>query len=822
MWLFFEKCLFVIYILKSNMRTLLSLLLVGFSLNSFGSISNHLLDHVNRLNSTELLKETIPSELARAGAISFVIGQEAYFGLGTDGTSFFRDFYRINVVTEEVTRIADFPGLARSEAIAFEVGGKGYVGTGRDTEANNLSDFYSYDPVADQWTQLTDVPGDTRHSAVTFVLGANGYVGTGRGDNGDLSDFWRYDIPLNAWIAVSAFSGDARQEAVAFTINEKGYVSGGFSLDKMEPQLSDVQEYDPVTESWSEKVFADINLGFQAASVFTLFDQAYIAYGNQDQVTRYDPATNEIQDLGDLFNIDTDILGPTRADALSFSLADTAYFGFGSSGFSPTTYHADLLTYFIPNAAPTDILLSNNKVDENQGIGTLIGMLDVIDENDNSNHVFELVEGNGVNDADNNSFQIFRTNLATNAILDFEEQSQFSILIRVTDEGDEFFEKAFTILLNNVNDAPIFVDQTFMVTENSVVNAFIGQPAVNDPESDPITFSIISGNIGDVFAFDEDQLIVSNSSLLDFESNESYMLGVTASDGVNSVLANFTINVLDENEAPEISDQLFTIVENSNNMSLIGNIFSEDPEGDEVILSIISGNEQNVFQLGENNSLEVANSSFLDFESNTSFNLSISASDGTLANNALITVNLTNINEAPQVENILFTLNESSENGALVGSVSATDPENDALTYVIDSGNIADAFSISNAGDLTVHNSEALNIEVNPSFLLNLTVSDGNLSSNFEVTVEVVKVTSTDRLEGKIAVYPNPVTELLLIDFGVFNMELYQLEILNLNGDVLLKKQAQESIDVSSLSQGTYFLRLRNGDDIEITRFIKR
>ena len=60
-------------------------------------------------------------------------------------------------------------------------------------------------------------------------------------------------------------------------------------------------------------------------------------------------------------------------------------------------------------------------------------------------------------------------------------------------------------------------------------------------------------------------------------------------------------------------------------------------------------------------------------------------------------------NVAPTASDDSFTLDENSANGTVVGSVSATDPEGDGLSYAILSGNINSAFAINAAtGQITV------------------------------------------------------------------------------------------------------------------------
>lgn len=101
------------------------------------------------------------------------------------------------------------------------------------------------------------------------------------------------------------------------------------------------------------------------------------------------------------------------------------------------------------NDAPTDIGLSNNRIDENQSAGVTVGTLSSQDVDAGDSHSYALVNGSGSDD--NDLFRINGSTLQTNALLDFEEKPVYSIRVRSTDSGGATFEE---ILLVNVNNLP--------------------------------------------------------------------------------------------------------------------------------------------------------------------------------------------------------------------------------------------------------------------------------------------------------------------------------------------------------------------------------
>ena len=101
--------------------------------------------------------------------------------------------------------------------------------------------------------------------------------------------------------------------------------------------------------------------------------------------------------------------------------------------------------------APTDITLDNNTVDENQPSGTTVGSFTTTDP-EGGTHTYTLVSGTG--GANNAVFSISSNQLKTGASFDYETMSTYSVRVRSTDSGSLNYEEAFTITVNDVNDAP--------------------------------------------------------------------------------------------------------------------------------------------------------------------------------------------------------------------------------------------------------------------------------------------------------------------------------------------------------------------------------
>jgi hypothetical protein len=98
-------------------------------------------------------------------------------------------------------------------------------------------------------------------------------------------------------------------------------------------------------------------------------------------------------------------------------------------------------------------------------------------------------------------------------------------------------------------------------------------------------------------------------------------------------------------------------------------------------------------------------------------------------------------------------------------------------------------------------------------------------------TVEVAPITedaitqvkssyiSEVNIENTVRVYPNPGNNELFIEGGTM-----EIEIINLHGTVCLTKQGEGKLklDVSNLSRGMYFIRVYDGSEMAVVRWIKR
>lgn len=247
-------------------------------------------------------------------------------------------------------RYSDFEGVTRSGAIGFVIGEYAYVGLGSDGD-NYLKDLWRYDPSKNFWQEMSSFPGTGRISAVAFSVDGKGYVGTGYNENlteEELADFWEYDPSTNSWTEKAAYAGGSRYSAVGFSLSGKGYIGTGYNGN----YLKDFWSYDPAADTWSQttSIFGSKR---ESAISFVLDGKAYVGTGRNNgsylyDFWAYDPAADSWEDLtlydeDDYF--DEYLSAISRYGAVAFTMDGKGYIAVGiASSYMNTVYSYDPAT----------------------------------------------------------------------------------------------------------------------------------------------------------------------------------------------------------------------------------------------------------------------------------------------------------------------------------------------------------------------------------------------------------------------------------------------------------------------------------------------
>ena len=265
------------------------------------------------------------------------------------------------------------------------------------------------------------------------------------------------------------------------------------------------------------------------------------------------------------------------------------------------------------------------------------------------------------------------------------------------------------------NTAPTFSanSTTRAVEENSVMNTLIGEPvSATDADEDTLLYAL-GGTDASSFSIDSYTGQLKTKAPLDYETQTSYQVKVTALDSRDgSDAINVTINVTDEieslptpNQAPVFTQQTatFSVEENAEAGTAVGTPLSATDGNGDTLVYTVGGTDASWFRV-DNYTGQLQIGIPLDYETQTSYEVTVTAwdvdTDWNLkggSDTISATINaiddpsedetgvLTSVNRSP-VFNDGETATRSVTENLPVGTIfdsplTAMDPDGDTLTY---------------------------------------------------------------------------------------------------------------------------------------------
>ncbi|HAT50935.1 MAG TPA: hypothetical protein DCS88_11460 [Alphaproteobacteria bacterium] len=345
------------------------------------------------------------------------------------------------------------------------------------------------------------------------------------------------------------------------------------------------------------------------------------------------------------------------------------------------------------------------------------------------------------------------------------------------------------------NKPPVMVAQKFTIDENKPAKTVVGTLAASDSDKGNVLVYTLTPS--DVFTVDAATGVITTVVALDFEKLNSYLLTATVTDNVPSntkdkaittITAAITINVNNVNEAPTVVLPGGVSVDEDSPLPLTGIVIADPdfvvPEGGiaavpgeisvkldatKGILNLtdlsgatISSGSSGSKSLTLKGSLVALNAALakVTYAPEKDFNgqdgvtvgvddLNYLGSGGPLAAKGTMTVTVKPINDAPVFTkvDIKLTVDENKGAGFVVGSVTATDIENEVIAYEISKGNTGNVFAINAAtGEISVNKDAKLDYEKDPVFNLEVVAKDGGPAATLtgqipaKVTIDVVNL----------------------------------------------------------------------------------
>ena len=363
----------------------------------------------------------------------------------------------------------------------------------------------------------------------------------------------------------------------------------------------------------------------------------------------------------------------------------------------------------------------------------------------------------------------------------------------------------------SINDPPTFKDfvSTSSIDENTLNVLSV---TAEDVEDDTIGYSL-SGN-------DAEKLSISTSGAIQFKTNpdfenptdtnsdNSYEITVEASDGTDSISDDLVITILDvENEGNPIIEGLSSQSVNENE-SINISFTVTDPQNDTITYSL-SGVDKDLFTLtfdGLNASLTSSSKDYEapeDSDSNNVYLVSVNFSDDLNTTSQEIEISVSNIND----NNPIITSSDTfivEENQTAVATLTASDEDNDNLTFSI-SGGDSSVLDITESGVLTFK--EAPNFEAKNTYSITASVSDGTNSASQGLVINISNVNEA------------PVWNIPAISFeyqeNTFNVESIDIpdDVSDEDGDSLTYSLTGE--DASAFEISGNIVRFRGAPDYE-------
>jgi len=276
--------------------------------------------------------------------------------------------------------------------------------------------------------------------------------------------------------------------------------------------------------------------------------------------------------------------------------------------------------------------------------------------------------------------------------------------------------------------------------------------------------------------------------------------GVNGTADINS--ASLSWNAATDNVTPPENLRYFVYQSSSNNLNTPANC------------------ETNGTLLNAGGTMNLTSYNVAGLSPNTTYYFNVVVSDQAGNKAAYTTKQLVTSNE-PKIVSVTISPNSATlspgESKQFTATVVAVGGASENVEWII-TGNASGTTQISSGGLLVVGSDEPPGtIKVKAVSIFNSSVFD-----EVTVTVKDVGIASTT-LSNQITVYPNPTTGQLTIDnreLSIKNVEIY---------DIVGRKQLSidcqlsiEIIDVSNLSNGTYFLRIQTENGVVTKKVIKQ
>ncbi|MBB1400995.1 Ig-like domain-containing protein [Pseudoalteromonas sp. SG45-1] len=366
-----------------------------------------------------------------------------------------------------------------------------------------------------------------------------------------------------------------------------------------------------------------------------------------------------------------------------------------------------------------------------------------------------------------------------------------------------------TITITPVNDAPIANADSATIDEDAapiLINVLAND---SDVDGDSLAISAASADIGSVSVVGNQ---IQYTPAADDNGVATVTYTVSDSSGGASTTT-LTITITPVNDAPIANTDTATMDEDA--APLLIDVLINDLDADSDSLSITAASADSGSVSVIDNKLQYTPA----VNTNGIVVVSYTVDDGNNATDAgSLSITIAPINDAPVASNQGFNISENATDGDTIGTVSASDIENQNLSYTLLSG--APIFEINNdSGLLTVKGESPFDFETTPQYILSLAITDDG-TPNETTTINII-IDITDDTKPLVPVedetFGRPITGELELS-GVFSSGEFN-DSIELNNNLYFvgfSNNSDKDIVIASYTTSGVINTAFNGDGVKV------
>ncbi len=323
----------------------------------------------------------------------------------------------------------------------------------------------------------------------------------------------------------------------------------------------------------------------------------------------------------------------------------------------------------------------------------------------------------------------------------------YTIDVVVTDDGEPELSArtTLTVEVTNVNEAPSITSTAPTTAREGLLYRYQAEVLDEDDENNgsDLTWTLLGQPAG---------MSVSSQGEVTWQppSNTNSVVQFTLTvadggeDGAQAFSENVSINLISSDDPPVATGESITVAQGQSiTFNWIDN--DVDEEGDDISFNsfvtlpssgTVIDNGNGTFTYTHDNSTGTSDS----------FSYNVIA-NSLVSNTASVDITIGAANGAPSITSASsFVINENSVNSFVAYTATATDPENDTITWSIASDPL-NIFAIDSAGQLSVANNSLLDFETTPSYSIEIKAEDdAGAGDSLNITVTINDVDEAPKI----------------------------------------------------------------------------